>query len=114
IVTVSRQTADDLALAWGVDRERILVAANGVDARFSPGTTAETVAFRHARALPERYWLYLGTLEPRKNLVLLLSAFARWRQQASSADQAVHLVLAGGKGWYYDTIFAQVEALGLA
>jgi glycosyltransferase involved in cell wall biosynthesis len=48
---------------------------------------------------------------------MLLNAFARWRQSAahngSAADQAVHLVLAGGKGWYYDTIFAQVAALGL-
>ncbi|MCC6455671.1 MAG: glycosyltransferase family 4 protein [Caldilineaceae bacterium] len=114
IVAVSRQTADDLSLAWGVDEGRVLVAPNGVAARFSPGTPVQSAAFRQAQALPERYWLYLGTLEPRKNLSLLLSAFARWRQQASPADQGVHLVLAGGKGWYYETIFAQVEALGLA
>jgi glycosyltransferase involved in cell wall biosynthesis len=114
VIAVSRQTADDLALAWGVDGGRVLVAPNGVSARFSPGTPAQSAAFRQAHALPERYWLYLGTLEPRKNLSLLLSAFARWREQASPADQKVHLVLAGGKGWYYDTIFAQVAALGLA
>src|SRR5215213_9337406 len=41
IVAVSRQTADDLALAWGVDGERVLVAPNGVDQRFSPGTPAQ-------------------------------------------------------------------------
>jgi glycosyltransferase involved in cell wall biosynthesis len=114
IVAVSRQTAADLSLAWGVDEGRVLVAPNGVDARFSPGTPVQAAAFRQAHALPERYWLYLGTLEPRKNLSLLLSAFARWRQQASPVDQGVHLVLAGGKGWYYETIFAQVESLGLA
>ena len=113
IVAVSRQTADDLANVWGVDETRILVAPNGVDRRFTPGRPAEQTAFRAVHALPSRYWLYLGTLEPRKNLPVLLAAFAQWRQQASPADQAVHLVIAGGKGWYYETIFAQVAALGL-
>jgi glycosyltransferase involved in cell wall biosynthesis len=122
ILAVSQHTAEDLAQAWGVDERRVRVAPNGVDARFTPGTPAQTSTFRQARALPERYWLYLGTLEPRKNLSVLLAAFARWRQQSltnasshgSPCEPAPHLVLAGGKGWYYDTIFAQVAALGLA
>jgi glycosyltransferase involved in cell wall biosynthesis len=114
VIAVSRQTADDLVLAWGMDRERVLIAPNGVDPRFGPGTPAQASDFRRAQGLPERYWFYLGTLEPRKNLPVLLRAFARWRQQASVEEQAVQLVLAGGKGWYYETIFAQVEALGLA
>jgi glycosyltransferase involved in cell wall biosynthesis len=118
IIAVSQQTADDLALAWGVDAKRVLVAPNGVDSRFSPGTPAQAMSFRHARGLPERYWFYLGTLEPRKNLLVLLEAFARWRQSVCQSVSSVaalpHLVLAGGKGWYYDTIFAQVAALGLA
>jgi glycosyltransferase involved in cell wall biosynthesis len=114
IVAVSEQTADDLALLWGVDRVRVLVAPNGVDPRFTAGTDAANVAFRHSRGLPERYWLFLGTLEPRKNLTMLLEAFARMRQTAPFAEPQPHLVLAGGKGWYYDTIFAQVATLGLA
>ena len=113
IIAVSHQTADDLVRLWGVDEARVRVAPNGVDARFSPGTAAQVEAFRHARALPERYWFYLGTLEPRKNLSVLLDAFARWRQAAPCAASPPHLVLAGGKGWYYETIFAQVAALGL-
>lgn len=113
IIAVSRQTADDLAEAWRVDRGRVLVAPNGVDGRFSPGTPAQALRFRQMRALPERYWLYLGTLEPRKNLSMLLDAFARWRQVAQPTEPLPHLVLAGGKGWYYETIFTQVAALGL-
>jgi glycosyltransferase involved in cell wall biosynthesis len=113
IVAVSQQTADDLAAAWGVAEMGLLVAPNGVDRRFVPGTSAQAEAFRRARGLPTRYWLSLGTLEPRKNLTLLLEAFARWRQAAPFAEPQPHLVLAGGKGWYYETIFAQVEALGL-
>lgn len=124
IVAVSQQTADDLAAVWHVDPRRMLVAANGVHARFSPKSTGNSLQDRYEpigeNVLPKRYWLYLGTLEPRKNLSLLIDAYARWRRQASTnllpnnADDLPHLVLAGGKGWYYDTIFAQVAELGLA
>jgi len=114
VVAVSHQTADDLAQAWGVDGERVLVAPNGVDVRFSRGSPEEVRRFRQERALPERYWFYLGTLEPRKNLTVLLEAFARWRQRVAPTADPPHLILAGGKGWYYDTIFAQVAAFGLA
>ncbi len=78
-----------------------------------PGSPAAAAAFRARKGLPARYLLYLGTLEPRKNLELLLRAFAAWRAQAPAADQEVKLVLAGGQGWYYATIFAQAAALGL-
>lgn len=114
VIAVSRQTAGDLALLWGVEGDRLLVAPNGVDVRFTPGSPAQTEQFRQVHGLPERFWLFLGTLEPRKNLAVLLTAFARWRQQAPVEDQDVQLVVAGGKGWYYETIFTQVEALGLA
>ena len=66
------------------------------------------------KGLPERYLLYLGTLEPRKNLELLVGAFARWRRQAPAEEQAVQLVLAGAKGWYYEEIFRRVQKLGLS
>lgn len=117
VVTVSHQTAEDLARLWGVEGDRVCVAPNGVDARFVPGTPRQATLFRQARELPERYWFYLGTLEPRKNLSVLLEAFARWRQAAlfpaSPSGPQPHLVLAGGKGWYYERIFAEVAALGL-
>jgi glycosyltransferase involved in cell wall biosynthesis len=113
IVAVSHQTANDLVQLWHVDRKRLFVAPNGVDARFSPGTPEQDEAFRRTHNLPERYWLYLGTLEPRKNLPMLLHAFARWREKEPAEVNSVHLIIAGGKGWYYDTIFSEVAALGL-
>jgi glycosyltransferase involved in cell wall biosynthesis len=112
IVAVSHQTAEDLTRFWQVAADRIVVAPNGVDARFTPGDEQVAAAFRRKHDLPDRYWLYLGTLEPRKNLLLLVEAFARWRTRAD-ADPTVRLVIAGGKGWYYEAIFAQVHRLGL-
>lgn len=114
VIAVSRQTADDVQHFFGVPAAKVHVVYNGVGAEFTPGSVEGAARFREAKGLPDRYFLYLGTLEPRKNLQLLVRAFATWRSAAGPAGSAVKLVLAGGKGWYYDTIFAQVAELGLA
>ncbi len=54
--------------------------------------------------------LAVGTLEPRKNLPLLLRAYHRLR---TAAGLRVPLVLVGGKGWMYDEVFHTIDALGL-
>ncbi len=111
VIAVGPQTADDLSRFFGVDGARLHVIPNGVDVRFAPAEPDQVAAFRQAKDLPARYWLYLGTLEPRKNLPLLLQAFAR-RRQALPGDP-LHLVLAGGRGWDDGAIFARVAELGL-
>jgi glycosyltransferase involved in cell wall biosynthesis len=62
--------------------------------------------------LPSRFLLYVGTLEPRKNLPHLLRAYADW-QANSVTGRDVALVLAGAKGWHYQEIFDLVAELGL-
>ena len=76
--------------------------------------TPECNAAEHQEAslryqLPAQYLLYLGTLEPRKNLPLLLRAFAGLHERHPEA----RLVIAGKKGWYFDEIFHTIEALHL-
>ena len=114
VIAVSHQTAADLQTYWATPAERISVIHNGVSARFVPQAPERIAALRRQNGLPARYLLYLGTLEPRKNLDLLLRAFARCMQGASAFTGDVALVLAGAKGWYYDTIFRTVNELGLA
>jgi glycosyltransferase involved in cell wall biosynthesis len=114
VIAVSRQTADDVQHHFGAPASKVHVVYNGVGAGFTPRRAEESAGFRQSKGLPRRYFLYLGTLEPRKNLEVLVRAFAAWRSAAGPAAGEVKLVLAGGKGWYYDTIFAQVAALGLA
>jgi glycosyltransferase involved in cell wall biosynthesis len=114
VIAVSRQTADDIEGYFGAPPGKVRVIYNGVAPEFSQGEPQQGKRFRQARGLPARYLLYLGTLEPRKNLELLVRAFGKWRAAAPRAAADVKLVLAGGKGWYYDTIFAEVNALGLA
>ena len=113
VIAVSEQTAADVVACFGVPAARVHVVYNGVGAEFTPGDPAATARFRAEHGLPARFLLSVGTLEPRKNLERLVRSFARWRAQAASADRDVHLVLAGGKGWGYDAIFAAVQAAGL-
>ncbi len=107
VIAVSAFTAREVATLLRVPPNHIHVIHHGVDPRFRPYPPDEVERFRTAQDLPERFILYLGTLEPRKNLVTLVRAFARLN------ERDVHLVLAGGKGWFYEEIFAEIEALGL-
>jgi len=109
VIAISQNTANDLHRLWGVPRDRIHLAYCGVDDIFRPMPASEVAAFREARALPARYILFVGTLEPRKNVVRLLEAYALLKRQGISHK----LVVAGGKGWMYEPIFEAVERLGL-
>jgi len=114
VITVSQQTADDLMHYFDVEADRIQVVHHGVGSQFCPGNVDEIEAFRRQKRLPERFLLYLGTLEPRKNLLYLIRCFARWRTMAEAKDHHdVPLILAGAKGWFYDEIFQLVKELDL-
>jgi glycosyltransferase involved in cell wall biosynthesis len=111
VVAVSANTKQDLIDRFHVPAERIRVIYPAIADHFRPITDpAARAAFRARLGLPERYLLFLGTLEPRKNLPTLVEAYARLR--ALSPD-APPLIIAGGKGWYYQTIFDRVRALNL-
>lgn len=109
IIAVSVHTAEETVRLLGVAREKVRVVYHGVDPIFRPLPPEDVAAFRASRGLPDRFVLFVGTLEPRKNLVRLIEAFAR-----SRADAGTVLVLAGARGWYDEEIFATVERLGLS
>lgn len=109
VIGVSQATANDVRDTFGLPESRLVVAPHGVDhARFRPLPRAGVEAFRAAQGLPPRFWLFIGTLEPRKNLVTLLAAYA-----TLPATERLPLVLAGGKGWDHTPIFEAVERLKL-
>lgn len=111
IIAVSHATRHDLIQVLGVAPERVTVVHNGVDAVMRPITDdAAMAAFRRRRGLPERLILFVGTLEPRKNVPALLEAYALLRQRWSVDHR---LVLAGGRGWGYDAIEAALTRLRL-
>jgi glycosyltransferase involved in cell wall biosynthesis len=114
IIADSRHTAQDLTEQWGVAPDRITVVQGAVDhSRFQPVTdAAQLEAVRRRYGLADRpYILALSRLEPRKNFVRLIEAFA----QARSEGKLPHRLVIGGKqGWLYEPIYARVQELGLA
>jgi glycosyltransferase involved in cell wall biosynthesis len=108
VIAVSESTRQDLIRHYDLSPAKIDVVYNGVDASFRPLPNDRVSAFRAARDLPERFILFVGTLEPRKNVVRLIEAYAQLPPGRPP------LMLVGGKGWLYDEIFARVKAGNLA
>lgn len=106
VLVDSQATADDLARLLGVAPARIALVYPGVAPQFRPLPAAVTAPVRERLGLPAEFLLFVGTLEPRKNLVRLLEAF-------STLPPPLQLVIAGRKGWLYHEIFATVERLGV-
>lgn len=95
IITISQATRDDLIATYDVAPEKIIVAPCAVDTkRYKPTKLTEGIISKYN--LPEKYVLYLGTMEPRKNLKRLVDAYAHLPQ---NLKDEYPLVLAGGKGW---------------
>jgi glycosyltransferase involved in cell wall biosynthesis len=110
VLAISQSTAEDLVTLLKIPREKIDLAIPGVDPRFCPLPAREVAAWRARKGLPNRFFLFVGTLEPRKNLPMLLRAYAA----LSTADrEACHLVLAGGRGWMEDEIDQVIERYDL-
>jgi glycosyltransferase involved in cell wall biosynthesis len=102
VLCVSASTAADVAELFDVPRHRLHVVHEGVDPSFRP-LPAEPLHEARARlGLPERFVLFVGTLEPRKNLPTLLDAWGRLPDRPA-------LVVAGGWGWRTEELRARLE-----
>jgi len=105
IVAVSNNTAQDLEDLFGVPPSRIDVVPHGVSSRFRPLDREDLAVARAKLKLPERFILFVGTIEPRKNLGTLLEAWAMLRDRPD-------LVIVGDWGWRYEGIKEQLGRLG--
>lgn len=110
LIAVSEFTRRELMAVYGLPAERIAVVPNGIDPLFRPLPPEAVTAWRAARGLPERFVLAVGTLQPRKNLGVLLEAWPRLR--AELADPPA-LVIAGAPGWGDTDLGAQARRLGI-
>jgi glycosyltransferase involved in cell wall biosynthesis len=110
IICDSESTRRDVLRILAVSADRVHTVHLGVDPEMQPLPRQLVAEFKREHQLPEHFILFVGTLEPRKNLPVLVQAFA-WLRQHSRLNH--HLVIGGGKGWYYQTLEQQVEKLGL-
>ncbi|MBN1866445.1 glycosyltransferase family 4 protein [Candidatus Sumerlaeota bacterium] len=110
ILADSRCTARDLAERMGAEPARISVVPLGVGLRFFAEPETQQAYWARTRLhLPDRYWITVGTLEPRKNLSRLLKAYSL----LSARRSAPPLVIVGRKGWGVSGLERQVSRLGL-
>lgn len=109
VLAISEHTRRDIHRLYGVPLDRIDVAYPGVDAALAPASPEAVETFKRQKQLPDRFLLFLGTLEPRKNLVMLIQAFAQLKRERPDAA----LVLAGGVGWLADEVFTEIDRSGV-
>jgi glycosyltransferase involved in cell wall biosynthesis len=105
IIAVSNNTADDIQDLFGVPASRINVVPHGISHLFRPMSREDLDMVRARLQLPERFILFVGTIEPRKNLATLLEAWAMMRDRPD-------LVIVGDWGWLYEPIKERLERLG--
>ena len=108
VIVPSEATRRDLIDLYGAPPHKVRLIYPGVEERFHPaGDAAEAAALRARYHLPAApLVLTVGTLQPRKNHLRLVQAFAQ------VADRAT-LVIAGGQGWGYEAVHETVRRLGL-
>jgi len=108
VIAVSECTKRDAIRFYSIPEEKITVIYEGVSPRFRPANPEAVRAVREKYGLPERFILYVGTIEPRKNLTTLLEAFHHLL-----ATRDLRLVFVGKKGWLYEGFFRRLRELGL-
>jgi glycosyltransferase involved in cell wall biosynthesis len=111
VLADSENTRRDLIELLDVSRDKISVVTPGVGPEFRP--VRDTVQLNDVREryhLPQWFILFVGTIEPRKNLARLISAYGQLRRQTGLPHA---LVLAGNRGWLSEGIYEQVAKEGL-
>jgi glycosyltransferase involved in cell wall biosynthesis len=110
VITISQSARTDLQKVLNIPSEKIHVVYGAAAPQFEPVTQLEKLEqVRWIYGLPEQFLLYVGTLEPRKNLRRLVKAFGRLKEMGLPHK----LVLAGPRGWSMDGFQEQIEELKL-
>lgn len=107
VVTISEFSRQEIVTHFRLPEERVSVMPLGVNERwFARANAALQAEVRATHALPDRFFLFVGTLQPRKNVALLLAAHARL---PAEVRRSMPLVLAGRAGWRSDDWLADVQ-----
>lgn len=116
IITVSESTKNDLVDLYKIAPQKIRVISSGVAEKFTVlnRNDEKLIKVKEKYKLPYKFILYLGTIEPRKNIIGILRSYQQLqRDGAADANQKellnYKLVIAGSKGWLSRKIFSEVE-----
>jgi glycosyltransferase involved in cell wall biosynthesis len=110
IATVSEYSKSDIVKLYGVDKNKIDVVYNGANENFKPIAAPEIEKTRQKYTGGSPYFIFVGSLHPRKNLARLFAAFDLFKK---SDEQNVKLLIVGEKKWWtaeIDTAFEKMDA----
>jgi glycosyltransferase involved in cell wall biosynthesis len=110
IIAVSENSRQDAINLLGISPQRIFSVPLGVSERFHPIVDLSLLGrIREKYSLPDHFILFVGLVEPRKNLSLLVESYKRLIDQGSSSP----LVIVGRLGWMYESVLEEIEKSGL-
>ncbi|MDD5464372.1 MAG: glycosyltransferase family 1 protein [Candidatus Moranbacteria bacterium] len=116
IIAVSSSIKDDVEKFIGVPAEKTQVVYSGLDQRFFEESEISVAKVLGKYDITKKYILFLGTLEPSKNITRLLEAFAKFKtqqKQKNSGKFEYQLVLAGKRGWLSQEYLQIIKDLSL-
>jgi glycosyltransferase involved in cell wall biosynthesis len=120
VLTISQASKSDIISHYQVPEEKVVVTYPGtkIDTKILryKDTKVNSEQLKAKYGIEGDYILYVGTLQPRKNLIRLIEAFKKLKTQNSklkSKTKNLRLVICGKKGWLYDKIFREVKDLNL-
>lgn len=105
IIAVSECTKQDLISAYGLPSDKVTVIYEAAAPHFRPQLPGHVASVRSRYDLPERYLIFVGTIEARKNLSTLLSGFEALHAEGLTDG----LVIVGRRGWLYGDFFSALE-----
>ena len=111
IITPTESVKREVCRHLSVKPDKVTAIPSAARRSFQPIPFAQTAEIRKRLGVEDNFLLFVGTLEPRKNLLTLLKAFAQILSQSSLRPQ---LVIAGGEGWLMDDSFAFVKKAALS
>jgi len=112
IITISESSKRDIVRLFPVDPAKIHVTPLSVDESFKQNHSPDEVRrVRTKYSLPDKYILFVGTIEPRKNVAGLATAYSLLPHDLQNEYK---LVIAGSRGWYADTIMAEIDKLNIS
>lgn len=115
IIAVSCSTKNDLISLYGIDKNKIEVIYSAINERFKviDRNNINLIRVKERYSLPYKFMLFLGTIEPRKNIIGIVRAYNIFREYAKKEKREsfakVALVIAGEKGWSAKETFLEIE-----
>ncbi len=107
VIAVSQSTKKDLVEKYHLPSDKIRIVYSGISDLISRPSTDDLESFKIKHNLPGRFILFLGKLEPRKNIEGLIKAFNLLEKQNDL--EGLHLVIVGSPGWLYKNIYGEAK-----